>query len=101
MQKENKLEERGREMGTKTENNEQMEQIKKYVLRHTRDWDYADWLLSQIMEDIRSKDSLGLVKAGFTFYILKEHVEKCKNAEAALTGRISALMDDAKKKEDE
>ena len=90
-------------MGMKTENNEQMEQIKEHMLKHSRDWDYANWLISQIMGDIRSKDSVGLIKAGFTFYKLTDHIEKCKNAEDALTSCISALLDDArkKKKEDE
>ena len=89
-------------MGKKTENNEQMEQIKEHMLQHARDWDYADWLLSQIMDDILSKDSVGLIKAGFKFHKLAEHIGMCKNAEDALLDCLSALRDDArKKKEDE
>lgn len=89
-------------MGMKTENNEQMEKIKEHMLQHANDWDYADWLLSQIMDDILSKDSVDLIKAGFKFHKLAEHIGMCKNAENALLDCLSALVDDArKKKEDE
>ena len=85
----------------KTETNEQMEQIKAHMLRHSRDWDYADWLLSQIMGDVRSKDNVDLIKAGFTFYKLMDHIEECKDAEDALLEGLSRLREDAKKKDDE